>query len=70
MTSFLGHSGTCDVCGCFAHVWVGNFSQTCDDCHTRDKVRADYAADPALAATIYGAATADDALRLLGVDPK
>lgn len=76
--SLLGHSGTCDDCGCFAHLVVdsdgrGNVfpgPQRCDDCQTRHSVYAAYRGNPELARQIYCAATPEDALRLLNIDPE
>lgn len=71
MSSFLGHSGTCRECGRFGYVWIdGSAAErggACDDCHTRCRVRQDYAKFPHFAPQVYCAATADDALLLLGV---
>lgn len=68
--SLLGHSGICEACNVFGYVVVGaGLPQLCDGCNTRRKVRAAFAEHPGLARQIYGAATADDALRLLGVAP-
>jgi hypothetical protein len=75
--SMIGHSGVCDVCSRFEHVWItsdgqGNGlpgPQLCDDCNTRRTVREWFVTDPAFAQRIYCARNAEDALRMMEVDP-
>ena len=76
LRAMLGHSGVCDACGCFAHVWVDYDTRTklpvagpqlCDDCNTIKVVRDAYADDADFASRIYGARTAEEAIRLLNL---
>jgi hypothetical protein len=69
MGGFFGHSGVCAKCQTFGFVWIGSSGQLCDDCHTRAVVKRNFATDPVLAQQVYASATADDALRKMGIRP-